>query len=194
MTILHLVRHAKPAAAWGDAADAGLDETGHQQAQAAAIELSSLGSLPIYSSPLRRCRETAAPLAALSNSSVEIFPAVAEIPSPPLSNSEKQRWLTNAMQGDWAGLQSSAPAGSPNYDSWRREMLAALRALRGDAVIFTHSVAINVVIGAAQNSDRVVCFRPGHASITQIEVTREAFRVVRLGCEAAAGGGVLLGK
>jgi broad specificity phosphatase PhoE len=195
MTTLYLVRHAKPAAAWGETADAGLDETGHTQARRAAEELLALGrKLPILSSPLKRCRETAKPLAALWNSVVEILPAVAEIPSPPLSAAAKQQWLANGMLGDWSQLQASAPIGSPDYSVWRNDMLAALRALPGDAVIFSHYIAINVILGAAQNSEKVIVFRPGHASITQVEVTPDAVRVIKLGREAEAGSSVLLGK
>jgi broad specificity phosphatase PhoE len=195
MTTLYLVRHAKPAAAWGETADAGLDETGHTQARRAAEELVALGrKLPILSSPLKRCRETAKPLAALWNSEVEIFSPVAEIPSPPLSGAAKQQWLASGMLGDWSQLQASAPVGSPDYSAWRNDMLAALRALPGDAVIFSHYIAINVILGAAQNSERVIVFRPGHASITRVEVTPDALRVIKLGREAEAGSSVLLGK
>ena len=195
MTTLYLVRHAKPAAAWGETADAGLDDTGRMQARRAAEELSALGrKLPILSSPLKRCRETAAPLGVLWNSEVEIFSPVAEIPSPPLSSADKQQWLANAMAGDWAQLQASAPVGSPDYSAWRNDMLAALRALPGDAVIFSHYIAINVILGAAQNSEKVIVFRPGHASITQVGVTPDAVRVIKLGREAEVGSSVLLGK
>jgi hypothetical protein len=52
-------------------------------------------------------------------------------------------------------------------------------------VIFTHFIAINVAVGAAQGSDAVVCFRPDHASITKIEVSPAgAVRVLELGREA----------
>ena len=47
--------------------DPGLDALGHSQAEAVAQKLASLGPLPILSSPLRRTRETAAPLAKLWN-------------------------------------------------------------------------------------------------------------------------------
>jgi broad specificity phosphatase PhoE len=195
MTILYLVRHAKPAAAWGEVTDAGLDDTGHVQARRAAEEISALGrKLPILSSPLKRCRETAAPLGVLWNSEVEIFSPVAEIPSPPLSSTDKQQWLANAMAGDWTQLQTSAPIGSPDYSAWRSDMLAALRNLPGDAVIFSHYIAINVILGVAQNSERVIVFRPGHASITQVEITSDAVRVIKLVREAEAGSSVLLGR
>ena len=63
MPKLYLIRHARPAAGWGEDADPGLDATGQQQAEAAARTLAqTLDRMPIYTSPLRRCRETARPL------------------------------------------------------------------------------------------------------------------------------------
>ncbi len=195
MTILYLVRHAKPAATWGEATDPGLDDIGVEQAKQAAQELLSVGSgSPIFSSPLRRCRETAASLAAHWQGKIEITPAVAEIPSPPISLLERQQWLAKAMAGDWSQLQNSAPAGSPDYREWRTTLLATLRSLPNNAIVFTHYIAINVVIGAALGNDRVINFRPGHASITEIGVSATDFQVRRLGREAEPSGGVLLGR
>ena len=195
MTTLYLVRHAKPAATWGEAADPGLDDIGAQQAAQTAEELGSLGGgLQLFSSPLRRCRETAAPLAAHWHAAVKLLPAVAEIPPPPLGPQERRQWLANAMSGDWSQLQASAPTGSPDYHAWRNSLLETLTTLGCDAVIFTHFIAINVVVGAAQNSERVVNFRPGHASVTEIRVSDNRFEVRRLGREAETDSGVLLGR
>ena len=85
MTKLYLVRHARPAASWGEDPDPGLDAAGRQQAEAAAQSLAqTLDRMPIYTSPLRRCRETAHPLERLWQRSAEVFEAVAELPSPPI--------------------------------------------------------------------------------------------------------------
>ena len=64
MTRIHLVRHGRAAAGWDVDRDPGLDALGAQQAAAVAERLAPLGPLEILSSPLRRCRETAGPLAA----------------------------------------------------------------------------------------------------------------------------------
>jgi len=195
MPTLYLVRHAQPAAAWSEALDPGLSETGRQQAAAAAQTLAELeSSLPLFSSPLQRCRETAAPLAASWRTGVNIMPEVAEIPSPPLDLAARSRWLVNAMRGDWEQLQASAPAESPNYSRWRAELVSALKALRRDAIIFTHYLSINIAVGAAQNSERVVNFQPAHASITEIAIDAGVFSVRRLGHEAPLNSGILLGR
>ena len=68
MPYVHIIRHGRPAAVWGGVDDdPGLDETGRAQARAAARSLLALPeeSRPtaVASAPLRRCRETAEPLA-----------------------------------------------------------------------------------------------------------------------------------
>jgi broad specificity phosphatase PhoE len=185
MPTLYLVRHAKPAATWGEDPDPGLDDTGRTQASTTAQALRErLSAVRILTSPLRRCRETAAPLEELWNARAEIFPAVAEIPSPPLGLAERHVWLKAAMAGTWTQMQASAPPGSPNFLAWRAELLAAVKALNEPTVIYTHFIAINVLVGAAQSSDDVVCFRPDHASITVIETDSNAIRLVELGRQA----------
>jgi hypothetical protein len=88
------------------------------------------------------------------------------------------------MKGTWAKLQAGAPPGSPDFQAWRRELLAALAAIRGDSVIFSHFIAINAVAGAALANDAVVSFRPDYASVTVIETVGPSFRIVALGKEA----------
>jgi broad specificity phosphatase PhoE len=185
MTTLYLIRHAKPAASWGEDPDPGLDELGVNQAQRTAEELSGrTAAIKLFTSPLRRCRETASALERRWNASAELFPAVAEIPSPPLSLADRHTWLTAAMAGTWRQLQASAPPNSPDFDAWRSTMLEALLALREPAVIFSHFIAINAIVGAARGSDAVVCFRPDHASVTVVNTDRGSLEVVQLGREA----------
>lgn len=157
--------------------DPGLDETDSPRPCRTARELASLPHpLPVYSSPLRRCRETGLPLAELWGVQPIIFPEVGEVPSPPLSLEQRQEWLRAAMKSDWAFMQSSAPADAPDYGLWRTTLLDALRAMSGDVVIFSHFIAINAVIGAALGNEQVINFRPDHASITTVEVASGNFR------------------
>jgi broad specificity phosphatase PhoE len=185
MPTLYLVRHAKPAATWSEDPDPGLDPTGHGQASATAEALAGRTSaLRILTSPLRRCRETAQPLERSWNRSAEVFAPVAEIPSPPLSLADRSVWLREAMAGTWQDLQASAPPQSPNFLAWRDAVIAELAGLTEPAVIYTHFIAINVIVGAARGSDAVVCFRPDHASVTVVETSPNGFSVVELGREA----------
>ena len=185
MPRLYLVRHAKPAAGWGQETDPGLDTAGIAQAETVASKLASvLHRLRILSSPLRRCRETAQPLERSWQQTAAIFPAVAELPTPPLNLVARHEWLAAAMLGTWTELQESAPTGSIDYLAWRQTLLGSLTSLQHDSVIFTHFIAINVMVGAARGVDNVVCFRPNHASVTIVETSEDGLRIARLGREA----------
>jgi broad specificity phosphatase PhoE len=184
MPRLYLIRHGKPAAAWGGGDDdPGLDETGQAQARAARDWLLALPADQrprwVVSSPLRRCRETAEPTAQALGVDVEIDPVVGEIPTPQaLRPSERPAWLQKAFQGAWADI-----GGDLDYDAWRREIAAALRA-RGDTAVFSHYVAINAVVSQLLGSDRVLAFRPDHASITVLESDGKNLSLVTQGREA----------
>jgi broad specificity phosphatase PhoE len=184
---VHLIRHGKPAAAWGEAEeDPGLDDDGRAQAEAVASRLIALPEQHrprrVVSSPLRRCRETAQPLADLLGVAVEIDAAVGEIPTPRrLSHAERPAWLRGAFAGAWADIQ-----GDIDYDAWRHAVVMAL-ATRGGAAVFSHFVAINAVVSVLNEVDEVICFRPDHTSLTTLETDGDQLALVSLGGEAVTG-------
>ena len=177
MPRLVLVRHGQAAASWDADLDPGLDDIGRAQAEAAADALDPLGPLPIVVSPLRRTLETAAPLAARWGVEPVVDERVAEIPSPTDDLAERGAWLAKAMAGTWSELGG-------RWSSWRDELVAGLLAIPGDAVVVTHFIAINAVVGCATGNDSVVCFAPGNASRTILETGGGLLRVVELGDEA----------
>lgn len=187
MPRLYLIRHGKPAATWGDAdPDPGLDDMGLIQAEAARDWLLALPAAErpkrVVSSPLRRCRETAAPTAGALGVDVEIDPIVGEIPTPQaLDAAERGGWLRQAFQGTWAEIK-----GDLDYEEWRRDIVGALRA-RGDTAVFSHYVAINAVVSHLLAEDRVLAFRPDHASITVLETDGTDLTLVVKGREATTG-------
>jgi broad specificity phosphatase PhoE len=187
MPRLYLIRHGKPASTWGGGDDdPGLDDTGRAQAQAARDWLLALpdGERPkrVTSSPLRRCRETAEPTALALGVAVEIDPLVGEIPTPAMLHAtERASWLQKAFQGTWGEIK-----GDLDYDAWRLEIVSALRA-RGDTAVFSHYVAINAVVSHLLGDDRVLTFRPDHASITVLETDGTALTLVTKGREATTG-------
>ncbi len=157
-----MVRHGQAAAGFGTHRDPGLDEVGWQQAAAVARLLTPLGPLPIFSSPLARAQETAEPLAKIWQQDVEIEARVAEIPSPSEDLGERARWLQQAMQGTWAELE-------PPFQAWRDALVACLLDVQTDCVMFSHYVAINAAVGAAQGDDRMRVFAPDNCSVTTLD-------------------------
>jgi broad specificity phosphatase PhoE len=181
---LYLIRHGKPAAGWGEDDDPGLDELGHQQARAVAERLMGLGPdarpTRVASSPLRRCRETAQPLADALGVALEIDPRVGEIPTPgALAAAERPAWLLEAMGGTWASIE-----GDIDYDAWRRQVGRALLEREGYAV-FSHFVAINAALGTIAGDDQVISFRPDHTSTSVLAVESGVLILIERGAEAA---------
>jgi broad specificity phosphatase PhoE len=79
MPLIHLVRHGRAAASFAEAADPGLDDLGRAQAEAVALRWAGKAPIRVLSSPLRRTRETAAPLAGRWSVTPSIETRVAEI-------------------------------------------------------------------------------------------------------------------
>jgi broad specificity phosphatase PhoE len=174
MARIYLVRHGKAAAGFDGHRDPGLDATGRTQAESMAREIAPLGPLPLFSSPLARARETAAPLARLWNAEVVIEPRVAEIPSPTEDLAARAAWLRAAMQGRWSELDH-------DLNAWRQRLIDCLVALPGDSVVVCHFIAINVAVGAAVGDDRMVVFAPDNASVTMLDNTGGRLATVELG-------------
>lgn len=184
MSRVYLIRHAKPSASWGgDNDDPGLDELGHSQAKQAAETLMALPPehrpTRVVSSPLRRCQETARPFAEAIGATLEIDPAVGEIPTPSgLSPDERAPWLRKSFGGAWAQIE-----GDLDYDAWRGCVVRAV-ASREQAAVFSHFVAINAVLTALAGQPQVITLRPDHASISVLELADGALTVIERGPEA----------
>lgn len=184
MTLIHVIRHGRPAATWGDSdEDPGLDGTGLAQAMAVAKEVLALpmGVRPtrVVSSPLRRCRETAEPLADALGVAVEIDPRVGEIPTPAaLSPAKRPEWLRQAFGGRWDEM-----VGDLDYVGWTRDVAAALRQHAG-AAVFSHFVALNAAVSVATGQGQVMAFRPDHCSRTVFDIDGDRLILVAKGREA----------
>jgi broad specificity phosphatase PhoE len=180
---LTLIRHAHAAQAWGEHADPGLDARGRAEAEAMAAVVAPNGPLPIVVSPMRRTRETAAPLEARWSTEAAVDEAVGELKGPPGTETDHRRWLAAIMASRYAELDEVLRA-------FRDRVVERVRAFEEDAVVVTHFLAINAVIGAATGDDRVVCAAPGYCSRTVVEVERGALRLVQLGESAETSVGL----
>lgn len=183
MSRLYLVRHGRAAAGWNVDPDPPLDDHGRAQALAVAQRLSGLETRTVLSSPLLRCQQTAFPLATSWGVEVNIEPGVAEIPSPAEFTVESRgEWLRDVMAGTWT---QAAEKSGEQYSRYRHAVADTLRALAGDAVVFSHYIAINAAIGVATGDDRVVVAQLDNCSVTVIDVHPSGrLEVVEIGGEA----------
>jgi broad specificity phosphatase PhoE len=178
MARIHLVRHGRAAAGWDRDRDPPLDAVGEGQAERVAERLAPLGRLRIVTSPLRRCQETAAPLAGRWDVEPTVEAAVAEIPSPAgVAMGDRVAWLRETMAGTWDAL-------GERYTEFRDGVLRYVAGCEHDTVIFSHFVAINAVLGACLGDVRLVIRRLDNASVTVVETDAGALRLVEAGHEA----------
>ena len=184
MKRVHVIRHGRPASTWGGGdEDPGLDETGLLQALAVAKEILALPKdqrpTRVVSSPLRRCRETAEPLADALGVEIVIDPRVGEIPTPAaLSAQDRPAWLRQAFGGRWDEIE-----GDLDYVDWTRNVAAGLREHAG-AAVFSHFVALNGAVSVATGQAQVMAFRPDHCSRTVFDVEGDRLILVEKGREA----------
>ena len=184
MARVYMIRHGRAASGWGHEGadpDPGLDDLGHEQARAAAAALLALPEPPklVVTSPLRRCRETAAPYAAAIGARAVVDPRVTEIPTPvSIPATERADWLRAAFQGRWSQIK-----GDIDYLAWREEVAAALIAHPG-AAVFSHFVALNAAVSFALGRPEVRVMQPDNASITVFETDGTSLQLVREGSEA----------
>jgi broad specificity phosphatase PhoE len=172
-----LVRHGDAAAGWGEDLDPGLSPLGHAQAGHVAASLKPLGPLPIVTSPMRRCRETAVPIAGQWSVAPIVDAAVGEIQAPGHDLATRGPWLTSVLGTSWPDMPADQQA-------WRDGVVRCLLALTEDCVVVTHFVAINVAIGLATVDDRVVCRRVGNCSTTMLESDGHALVLVAAPADA----------
>lgn len=173
-----LVRHGRASAGWDTDPDPGLDDLGWEQARAMAEAVGALGPRQLWTSPLRRTRETASALEDRWSVSALVVPEVAEIPSPDgVPMGERVVWLRAAMAGNWADL-------GERYTRWREQVVATIAAIDEPTVVVSHFIAINAVIGAATGNDAVVIASLDNCSRTEVEVVDGQVLVRSIGHQA----------
>ena len=188
MTRIYMIRHGKAAAGWDGDADPGLNELGQAQAEAVAEKVQSLLAkpAPIFSSPLKRCQQTAAPLAKAWGVSLQIESGVGEIPPPLEDLTARTEWLRRVMAGTWGGLYSDAVSIESGVDfrGWYDNVLARLNAQQGEAVvIFSHFIALNAAYCAATGATDVVSFAPENCSLSIFDTDGSSLSLVEQGEE-----------
>ena len=181
------VRHALPlrveAAADGSPADPALSARGQEQAQRIVEALRHDQISALVTSPSRRARETAAPLAAALGLPLTVEDGVAEfdrnepsyVPVEELRASNDPRWQA-LLKGDLYSFGIDPVA-------FRTRVVEAVERIAeahpgGRVVVFSHSGTINAWAGHVLSQERPIWFAPDYCSLNRFAAAASGRRGV----------------
>lgn len=172
---LILIRHGLPQVQInedGTPADPALSEEGHRQAAKLSVWMDRAGIDRLYSSPMRRARETAEPLARKLGLGVELIDAVAEfdkdevayVPLEVIKQTDPDRFRELANY-----------AGDPRFDKFQGAVVDALTKVAADnqgrrVAVACHGGVINVWAAHVVGLSPRLFFNPFYTSINRFLV------------------------
>lgn len=170
--------------------DLPLSQKGREQARAVAERLKKLSFDAAYSSPLRRCQETAAPLIEALKLPLTIVEGIKEVrlgevmPLPVVKEGDDLARLTSALQqrqmeiiriagstGNWDTLPESEPS-----KAFRQRVVTsineiAIRHIGQRVVIFAHGGVINAYAADVLGLSKEFFFPCANTSITLVRAS-----------------------
>ncbi len=168
--------------------DLSLSRVGREQAQALAKRLSSLSFDAMYSSPLRRCLETAAPLAKRLGMTPIIVEGLKEIklgnihPLPgdgkdlaALAQALQERQMDIVRMAGEAGHWDVIPDSEPSRSFRKRVVEAldeiALNHIGQRALAFAHGGVVNAYVAEVLGLEKEFFYPAANTSITVVRVS-----------------------
>lgn len=180
------MRHALPVrrVVAGGPADPELSEAGHAQAEHLAAYLSAEQLHALYSSPMRRAQQTAAPLAAAQDLPVRIEDDVAEwdrdsneyVPVEELKRTNDPRWRQI--------VEGVRPDGAPSAEEFQATVVAALERLIAShwsqkIAVVCHGGVINAYLAhVLRIGPSTEFFYPNYTSIHRVAAARTGERSI----------------
>ena len=170
--------------------DLPLSQKGREQARAVAERLKNLHFDAAYSSPLRRCQETAAPLVEHLKLPLTIVEGIKEVtlndivPIPQVKEGDDLEVLTKALQarqveiiravgstGSWDSLP-----GSEASKAFRQRVVDSIDAIARSHIgqriaIFTHGGVINAYAAEVLELDKEFFFPSANTSLTLVRAS-----------------------
>jgi 2,3-bisphosphoglycerate-dependent phosphoglycerate mutase len=184
---LLLIRHALPIRIEGATgpADPPLAELGRRQADALAEWLADEPLDAIYTSPLRRALETAAPLAsrhglvAIVEDDLAEFDREADyyVPIEELKAEDDPRWH-QMVAGEWTSDGTVDPAAFAAGVIAGIERIIAAHSGQTVAIV-AHGGVVNVYLAHILGTTRPMFFEPAYTSISRVLAARSGQRQVR---------------
>ena len=176
---LILVRHALPVRIDGGdgPADPSLSEDGRRQAQALASWLADEPIDAIWSSPMRRARETAAPLEEATGLLAEIDVDLREFDADEVHYIPMEELTTDDPR--WREL--IARLGSPEQFAFRDVAAAAVERIVAanpgrTVVVVCHGGVVNAYLSSILHIDRPLFFEPTYTSISRVRASSSGVR------------------
>ncbi|MDT5174944.1 MAG: hypothetical protein QOG37_2195 [Mycobacterium sp.] len=175
---LLLVRHALPLRSdHGEGSDPDLSETGFEQAARLPDALTRYPVSRVLSSPQRRAIQTAEPVAAGRELTVEIDDRLAEYDRD-LSSYIPIEQIRTEFPEEWARMAQGHLPSAVDEDAFRARVRAAVDDLVAGAdpdetiAAFSHGGVINVVLHEILGTARLLSFPIDYASVTRLLFSR----------------------
>ena len=186
---LIFVRHAEPVRidaveSGGRPVDPPLTERGARQADLLADWLAHERIEAVLSSPQRRARETAAPIARAHDLEVEIVDGIVEydvqadhyIPVEELKAKRDPQWFA-MIEGRWTDFGGDSPG--EFRDRVVRSVDDIIDRFAGRRVVAVcHGGVINVAIATILGIDRLLWFDPHYTSVSRLVASRDGVRSI----------------
>ncbi len=170
--------------------DLPLSRLGREQARDLAERLGRISFDAVYSSPLRRCQETAAPLARHLELTPILVPGIKEIrlgdirPLPEhgedlslLTQALKERQIDIVRIAGSTGSWDTIPNSEPSKEFRRRVVTAFDEITRGHTggrvIAFAHGGVVNAYVAEVLGLERDFFFPAANTSITIVRVSGE---------------------
>ncbi len=168
--------------------DLPLSRKGRQQALALAERLQTISCAALYSSPLRRCQETAAPLLERLNKPLILVPEIKEVRlsqqlPPPIDHEDRTALVEALWQRQHAIIAAAAASGS--WDSvegsepsaqFRARVVKGINEITtqhfGERIlVFTHGGVINAYLAEVLGLDKDFFFPCGNTSVSIVRTS-----------------------
>jgi probable phosphoglycerate mutase len=172
---LLLIRHGLPdESIEGPSRDTPLDAEGLRQAHAVAALLLKQGVDRIVSSPMRRALATAEPSAQALGRTIDIVEGWAEADRDHGRYHSRATLRSRVTPEEWDGfMRDPVRFLGVDSDAFQSRVLAALEHVLADrasqsVAVFTHNLAINVVLRRLLGLDRLTHFEVHWGSVTRL--------------------------
>jgi broad specificity phosphatase PhoE len=175
---LLLIRHALPLRSTvTEGADPELSDVGIQQAGRLPQVLSRYPIARVFSSPQRRSRQTATPVADAFNLEVKVDDRLAEYDRE-FAHYVPIEEIRTEFPEEWERLAAGHLPSGVDEDAFLKRVFAALEDIVGSGdhndtiAVFSHGGVINVILHRILGTERLLSFPIDYASITRLRYSR----------------------